>query len=233
MNTDLLDKVILTEVVPRPTKKPRSVGRHKSISKKIDNKKKARLENKKFRSVNKSLYGIHVDPDNDDDNVPQQRLLFTNEDKTDYPFTNNDTYIPIVTWKLTKNQSHIISDISTPGCLPHSGFSQRFVLNANSPSMSDKDIGLLHRLIERLLFSSKITRPDVLACVSYIITRMELPTNYHKVGHLNVDVLFMKKIQLFVLSSVEDRHMKFESLFSKHSIYLLNIIQQIIHSRRF
>ena len=30
--------------------------------KKIDNKKKAHLENKKFRSVNKSLYGIHVDP---------------------------------------------------------------------------------------------------------------------------------------------------------------------------
>ena len=60
--------------------------------------------------------------------------------------------------------------------------------------MSEKDIGLLHRLIERLLFSSKITRPDVFACVSYIITRMELPTNYHEDGHLNVDVLFMKKI---------------------------------------
>ena len=65
-NTDLLDKVILTEVVTRPTKKPRGVGPHKSISKKIDNKKKARLKIKKFRSVNKSLYRIHVDPDDDD-----------------------------------------------------------------------------------------------------------------------------------------------------------------------
>ena len=120
-----------------------------------------------------------------------------------------------------------------PGRLPHSGFSQRFVLNANSPSMSDKDIGLLHRLIERLLFSSKITRPDVLACVSYITTRMELPTNYHKDGHLNVDVLFVKKIRLFILSSVENRYMEYESLFSKHTMYLLNIIQQIIQSRRF
>ena len=144
--------------------------------------------------MNKSLYGIHVDCDNDDDNVPQQRLLFTNEDKTDYPCTNNDTYIPIVTWKLTKNQSHIISNISTPGRLPHSGFSQRFVLNANSPSMSEKDIGILYCLIKRLLFSSKITKSDVLACVSYIITRMELPTNYHEDRHLNVDVLFVKKI---------------------------------------
>ena len=94
---------------------------------------------------------------------------------------------------FTKNRSHIISDISTPGRLPHSGFSQRFVLNANSPSMSVKDIGLLYCLIERLLFSSEITRPDILACVSYIITRMELPTNYHKDGHLNVDILFVKK----------------------------------------
>ena len=100
--------------------------------------------------MNKTLYGIHVDPNDDDDNVPQQRLLFTSENKTNYSSTNNDTYIPIVTWKLTKNQSHIISDISTPGRLPHSGSSQRFVLNANSPSMSEKDIGLLHRLIEEL-----------------------------------------------------------------------------------
>ena len=99
--------------------------------------------------------------------------------------------------------------------------------------MSEKDIGLLYRLIERLLFSSKITRPDVLACVSYIITRMELATNYHKDGHLNVDVLFVKKIRLFILSFVENRHMEFELLFSKHTMYLLNIIQQIIQSRRF
>ena len=209
-NTNLLVKVILIEVVPRPTKKTRSVGPHKSIPKKIDKKKKARLENKKFRSVNKSLYGIHVDPDNDDNNVPQQHLLFTNEDKRNYPFTNNNTYLPIVTWKLTKNQSHIISDISTPGRLPHSGFSQRFVLNANSPCMSEKDIGIFHRLIEKLLFSRKITRPDALACVSYIVTRMELPTNYHsKDGHLNVDVLFMKKIRLFILLSVENQCMEF------------------------
>ena len=139
--------MILTEVVPRPTEKPRSVGPHKSISKKIGNKKKSRLENKKFRSANKSLYGIHVDPNNDDDNIPQQSLLFTNKDKRNYPLINNDTYIPIVTWKLTKNRSHIISDISTPGRLPHSGFSQRFILNADSPSISEKDIGLLYRLI--------------------------------------------------------------------------------------
>mmetsp|Transcript_63390 Transcript_63390/g.71742 ORF Transcript_63390/g.71742 Transcript_63390/m.71742 type:complete len:141 (+) Transcript_63390:115-537(+) len=99
--------------------------------------------------------------------------------------------------------------------------------------MSEKDIGLLNRLIERLLFSSKIARPDVLAYVSYTITKMELPKNHHQDGHLNVDVLFVKKIRLCILSSVENRHMEFESLFSKHTMYLLNIIQQIIQSRRF
>ena len=77
-----------------------------------------------------------------------------------------------------------------------------------------------------------ITRPDVLACVTYIISRMELPTNYHQDGPLNVDVLFVKKLRLFILSSV-DQCMEFEPLFSKHTMYLLNITQQIIQSRRF
>jgi len=198
LNTDLLDKVILTKVVPQPTGKPRSVGPHKLIPKKIDKKKKACLENKKLRSANESLYGIHVDPANDNNNVPQQRLLFTNKDKRNYPFINNDTYIPIVTWKITKNQSNIISDISTPGRLPHSGFSQSFVLNASSSSVSEKDICVLYHLIARLLFSSKITRQDVLTCVSYTIIRMELSTDYHEGGPMNIDVLFVKKNLIIV-----------------------------------
>ena len=102
--------------------------------------------------------------------------------------------VPIVTLKLTKNRSYITSDISFPARLPHSGFNQRFKLNDDSPSISKKDIGLLYRLIERLLFTRKITRIDVHACISYIIKRMKLPTNYHKDGHLSVEVLFVKKI---------------------------------------
>ena len=62
---------------------------------------------------------------------------------------------------------------------------------------------------------------------------MELPTNYHEDGHLNVDVLFLKIIQLFVLSSTEDRCIYLELLFSKHTKYLSNILQQIIQSQRF
>ena len=55
--TDLLDDVVLTEVVIRPTEKPRSVGPHKSILKKNGNKRKSHGENKKFRSVCKPTYG--------------------------------------------------------------------------------------------------------------------------------------------------------------------------------
>ena len=60
--------------------------------------------------------------------------------------------------------------------------------------MSDKDKQLLYSLIERLLFIHEITAPDVHDCVSYIITRMESPTICHKNGHLQVDVLLVKKI---------------------------------------
>ena len=120
-------------------------------------------------------YGGSVDPgyDGDEKNIPQQGIFCINKDMRTYPLMDNRKSIPIVTWKLMKNCSHIISDISIPGQIPHSGFDQRFKLNANSPSMSEKDIELLDRLIERILLLFKVTRPDRSACVSYIIARME------------------------------------------------------------
>ena len=106
---------------------------------------------------------------------------------------NTSISISIVGWKITKKRLHIISDISIPGRLPHCGFSYRFKLNTDSPRMSDKDKRLLYGLIKRLLFILGITAPDVHACVSYIITRMESSTIFHKNGHLQVDVLLVKK----------------------------------------
>ena len=99
--------------------------------------------------------------------------------------------------------------------------------------MSDKDKRLLYSLIERLLFIRGITVPDVHACVSYIITRMESPTLCHKNGYSQVDILSVKKLLLFVLSSTEKNCVHLESLFSKHTKYLLKICQQIIQSQRF
>ena len=232
LSTDLLDQMILTEVVIQPTEKPRSAGSRKLIPKKNRNNKKSRLEIKKFRSASEPLYGVSVDPSGDKGVIPQRLLLYTNEYKKNNPPMNIGSSVPIFSWKLTKKQSHIINDITIPGLLLYSGFSQRFNLNAESPNMSEKDIGLLYHLIERLLLVSKITRPDVHTCASYIITRMELPTNYHKGAHLNLDALFVKKTRMFALSSTDDQNNHVETLFCKHKNYILIILQQIIQLQR-
>ena len=70
--------------------------------------------------------------------------------------------------------------------------------------MSAKDIELLFHLIRRLIFTNKVTVSDVQTCIIYILTRMELSTSYHNGRHLNIDIVFVKKILMFVLSSVED-----------------------------
>ena len=190
--------------------------------------------------MSKPLCSASVDPNSDDggsvdpgydggeNNIPQQSIFCMNEDMRTYSLMDNGKYIPIVAWKLTKNRSHIISDISIPGRIPYSGFDQRFKLDDDSPNMSEKDTGLLYRLIERLLLSCKVTRPDISACVSYIITRMESSTKYHEDEQSNVAMLFVKKILLSILSSLENKCLHFESLFSKHTKYLLNIIKHMI-----
>ena len=106
--------------------------------------------------MNKPLYEVSVDPSSDEDNIPQRRLLYTNEDKKNYSLIDTGASVPIVVWKFMKKQSHIISDTSIPGCLPHSKFSQRFKLNVDSLSMSEKDVGLLYRLIEIFYSQAKL-----------------------------------------------------------------------------
>ena len=124
-----------------------------------------------------------------------------------------------------KKQLRIIRDISIPDRLPHHGLSHRFEQKTDSSIMPDKDKRLLYGLIERLLFISKITVPDVHACVSYIITRMESPSICHENDLLQLDVISVKKLRLFVLSSKEEHCVHLESLFLKHTKYLLKISQ--------
>ena len=150
------------------------------------------------------LCGGSADSTSYEKNILQQRLIYTNEVMKNYPFIDTCASILIVAWKLTKNRSHIISDISIPGRSPHSGNSQRFKLDVESPNMSAKDIELLYCPIGKLLFTNKVTVSDVKACITYILTRMELSTSYHNGRHLNIDIVFVKRIQMFVLSSVED-----------------------------
>ena len=169
----------------------------------------SRLGNKKFRSASKPLYGISVDPNKNNGLKSTWRLLYKSQYKNKYPLMDTSTSIPIVGWKTMKKQLDIISKILIPGCLPHCGFCHRFELNDDLPSMSDKDKQLLYSLIKRLLFICEITIPEVHACVSYITTRIESPTLCHKKGHLKVEVLSMKKLRLFLLSSTEEHCVPF------------------------
>ena len=84
-------------------------------------------------------------------------------------------------WKLTKNCSHIISNRRLLySYLSYPGNNQRSKLNVKSSSIPVNHIELFYYLIGRLLFRRKITRPEVLDCVTYLLTMVELLTNYCK-----------------------------------------------------
>ena len=132
-NTNLLDKVILTKVVLRPTKKSRNVGPHKSILKKNGNKRKSDLENKKFRSVCKPTYGTTADCNVNNIVKSLRHLVYKSKDRNTYPHRNTSTLFPII-WKFTKNQLRII-----PDHLPHHELNHMIELKTDSSSMLDKD----------------------------------------------------------------------------------------------
>ena len=118
--------------------------------------------------------------------------------------------------------------------LDHSRNDQRFKVDVKSPSLPEKDVELFYRLVTRLLFTSKIVRPDIQACVGYIFTKIELPMNYYKDRHLNmdIDILFKDKTQMFLMLLLNDRCMYFKTFISKHNKYILNRLQQIVQSQR-
>ena len=166
MNTNLLDNVILKQVVIQPSKKPRSVGPHKLRSRTTTNKQKSCLKLKNFRSASTQLRRGSTEPIRDGTNILQHHLFYTNEDLKHYTFINVGTSIPIVTWKLTKNRLHIISDRPLSSCLSYSGSYERFKLDVESLSIQMKDIGLFYRLIRRFSLTSEITRPDIQDCLT-------------------------------------------------------------------
>ena len=79
----------------------------------------------------------------------------------------------------------------------YSGNDQLFKVDVESPSLPAKDAELFYRYVTRLLFTSKRARPDIQACVVYIFTKMELLINYYKDRHLDIDILFVNKTQMF------------------------------------
>ena len=160
--------MILTEVVIRPTEKPRSVGPHKSILKKNGNKRKPRQENKKFRSVCKPTYGATADHNINIDLKSSRHLLCKSKDKDIYPHRNTNTLFPIC-WKFTKKRSRLIRDMLIYGRRPYYGHIHSIAMINDSRSILDKDKRLISDLVERLVFTNRITVRNIHDCVSYII----------------------------------------------------------------
>ena len=110
-----------------------------------------------------------IESDSDGTNILQHHLLYTNKDLKNYPFINIGTSIPIVKWKVTNNLSHIIRDGLLFGYSLYSGNNQRSKLDVELLSIPTNHIELFCYLNKRLLFTGKITRPDVLDCVTYVL----------------------------------------------------------------
>ena len=113
------------------------------------------------------------------------------------------------------------------------GNNQKLKHNDTSSSIPIEDVELFYCLIGILLSIIKITRPNVQECISSLITTMNLPMNCYKNGNLKTDILFMKKIQIFVLSSSEDRYTHIKTLYYEYKNNILIMFQQIIQSQRF
>ena len=183
--------------------------------------------------MSKPLYGISADPNRNNGLKPPQHLLYKSKGKNNYPLIDTSTSIPIVIWLLTKTFSYIIRNRLLSSYSLYFRNHQRSKLDVESSSIPANYIELLYLFIRKLLFTSKITRPDVPDYVTYVLIMMKLPTNYCKNRNLNTDLLFTKKTLMFVLSHTEDRCTHFEILFSKKNNYILIILQQIIQSQRF
>ena len=109
---------------------------------------------------------------------------------------------------------------------------QLFKVDAESTSLPAEDIEIFYCHVTRLLFASKRARPDIQACVAYIFTRMELTLNYYMNRHLDIDLLFVNKTQIFLILSLNGGFMYFKTLLSKHIKYIQKKLQQFIQSRR-
>ena len=171
------------------------------------------------------LHRGSTEPDNDATNILQKHLFYTDIDQKIHTFINISTSILNVTWKLTKNCSHMISDRLSSSYSLYSGNNQWSKLNVESSSIPLNHIELFYPLPGRLLFTSKITRPGVLGCVTYVLMVMELPIICYNNRNLNTDLMFTKKTRVFILLHTEDQCDHFDTLFSKHKNYILIILQ--------
>jgi hypothetical protein len=84
------------------------------------------------------------------------------------------------------------------------GNDKLFKLNPDSPKLSQKQAELFHRIVARLLFASKRTRPDIQVCVAFLCTRVKSPNeeDYEKFGR--VITYLMNTIHLPLIIGADD-----------------------------
>ena len=91
--------------------------------------------------------------------------------------------------------------------------------------MLAKDEELFYSHVARLLFTGKKIRPNKQAYVTSLFIRVELPLNYYNYIHLDIDLLFVNKIQMLLMISWNGIFMYFKTLLSKHNKYIKNKLQ--------
>ena len=93
----------------------------------------------------------------------RQHLFNTDEDPKNCLLINTSTSIPISTCKFTKNRSYIVTGTSILSRSQYSGNDQRFKVDVESPSLSEKYAELFDGLVSRLLFTNNlVTHANIL-----------------------------------------------------------------------
>ncbi len=62
------------------------------------------------------------------------------------------------------------------GTSPTPASDKLFEADKDSEKLPKEEANYYHRIVARLLFASKRVRPDILTAVSYLCTRVKLPT---------------------------------------------------------
>ena len=99
---------------------------------------------------------------------------------------------------------------------------QVFKIDDDSPSLPPKGTKLFYHHVARILFTNKKSRPDIQACITSLFTRMKSPMDYYKDIYLDIDLLFVNKIQILLMIYWNIRFIYFKTLISKHNKYILD-----------
>ena len=95
----------------------------------------------------------------------------------------------------------------------------KFNLYYRGINETDMDNHCCPNTVKRVLECTSIVRPTIM--------------DHYKDIHLDIDLLFVNKIQILLIISLYIGYMHFKALLSKYNKYMHNRLQQIVQSRGF